>query len=522
MSATPDTTALAARARRRTGDRERRTERIPVDIRWRPIERRARIEEAVADVVRIGAPRRGRRRARVPARHRRDPARRSRRCAGTLPSDVDVRAARRRAVARRAGPRPRAVAARAAPRRAVDRHRRDVAHRRRRARRRRLRPRAGTALRHPDRHDPADDGHHEPGVGRPARRTGRPRRARACATGCGARSSTARGRPTGQPEIEEVDLAGLALELAAWGTAADEPGVHDRRRRPRRCGPAGELLAELGALDADGRITAHRVAGCSACRCTPGWRRCWSPSRARSAARWRRCSTSATSCAAPATSCRATSRSVSGCSPVAAATIRPTGAPSSVSATGPPTWPAGSASRFDAGHDRRRSRRCRAAARLSRPARRPPPPGPVPAPIRHRRLAAGQRSAGPRGVRRRRRSRRPARPVADPARRRARRRRGRARARRPGRRVAFGSSGTRIATTSSNASNAGSGRCGSASRCAPPGPDPPPSMRCSPASAPPAWRCSAGRPTSLVAAPACQLPAPHARRTVARLEHRAR
>ena len=197
MSATPDTAALVRRARR---DRWSRAagRSYPVDIRWRPIERRARIEEAVAGAVRsalrddagdvlvflpgIGEIRR------VEASLQ-----------GTLASDVDVLplagalslAEQDRALA--------AVAAGAATRRAVDRHRRDVADRRRRARRRRLRPRSGTALRHADRHDPADDDHHEPGVGRPACRTGRPPRARERATGCGARSSTARGRPTGRP-----------------------------------------------------------------------------------------------------------------------------------------------------------------------------------------------------------------------------------------------------------------------------------------------------------------------------------
>lgn len=55
-------------------------------------------------------------------------------------------------------------------------------------------------------------------------------------------------------EITEVDLAGLALELAAWGTPVDELRFVDR--------PPAALLAEarallrmLGALDDDGRLT---------------------------------------------------------------------------------------------------------------------------------------------------------------------------------------------------------------------------------------------------------------------------
>lgn len=56
------------------------------------------------------------------------------------------------------------------------------------------------------------------------------------------------------PEIEEVDLAGLALELAAWGTPADQlafptPPPHKALRA------ATELLHDLEAIDADDRIT---------------------------------------------------------------------------------------------------------------------------------------------------------------------------------------------------------------------------------------------------------------------------
>jgi ATP-dependent helicase HrpB len=56
------------------------------------------------------------------------------------------------------------------------------------------------------------------------------------------------------PEIEEVDLAGLALELAAWGTPADE--LSFMTPPPAKAMRAAtELLHALGALDADGRIT---------------------------------------------------------------------------------------------------------------------------------------------------------------------------------------------------------------------------------------------------------------------------
>lgn len=59
------------------------------------------------------------------------------------------------------------------------------------------------------------------------------------------------------PEIQEADLAPLALELASWGTRdarelrwLDEPP-------PAMLASARDLLTRLGALDAAGRITAH-------------------------------------------------------------------------------------------------------------------------------------------------------------------------------------------------------------------------------------------------------------------------
>lgn len=59
--------------------------------------------------------------------------------------------------------------------------------------------------------------------------------------------------PATRPEIGQVDLAGLALELAAWGSSAlrfpDPPPAGALAQ-------ARDLLALLGALDGDGRITA--------------------------------------------------------------------------------------------------------------------------------------------------------------------------------------------------------------------------------------------------------------------------
>ena len=56
------------------------------------------------------------------------------------------------------------------------------------------------------------------------------------------------------PEIEQVDLAGLTLELAAWGTDADD--LRFATEPPARgLRSAHELLVELEALDDDGRLT---------------------------------------------------------------------------------------------------------------------------------------------------------------------------------------------------------------------------------------------------------------------------
>lgn len=58
-----------------------------------------------------------------------------------------------------------------------------------------------------------------------------------------------------EPEITQVDLCGLALELAAWGTA--DPSTLQWLDPPpaRAFGEGRALLTTLGALDTDGRIT---------------------------------------------------------------------------------------------------------------------------------------------------------------------------------------------------------------------------------------------------------------------------
>ena len=63
--------------------------------------------------------------------------------------------------------------------------------------------------------------------------------------------------PYNRPEILDTDLAGLALELAAWGLEApDALGWLDPPPTPAFA-MARQLLLDLGALDDRGKITAH-------------------------------------------------------------------------------------------------------------------------------------------------------------------------------------------------------------------------------------------------------------------------
>jgi ATP-dependent helicase HrpB len=69
--------------------------------------------------------------------------------------------------------------------------------------------------------------------------------------------------PFAQPEILAADLSGLALELAVWGVA-DPAGLRFLDSPPRAAfKEARALLASLGALDVEGRVTdeGKRIAG---------------------------------------------------------------------------------------------------------------------------------------------------------------------------------------------------------------------------------------------------------------------
>lgn len=61
-------------------------------------------------------------------------------------------------------------------------------------------------------------------------------------------------RPHADPEIASVYLTGFALELAVWGASTDDLTFLDSPPR-RSLDAARSLLHDLGALDADGRVT---------------------------------------------------------------------------------------------------------------------------------------------------------------------------------------------------------------------------------------------------------------------------
>jgi ATP-dependent helicase HrpB len=65
---------------------------------------------------------------------------------------------------------------------------------------------------------------------------------------------TASLEPFARPEILAADLSSFALDLAAWGAAPEQLAFLDPPPRPAMT-EARSLLAELGAIDGDGRIT---------------------------------------------------------------------------------------------------------------------------------------------------------------------------------------------------------------------------------------------------------------------------
>src|ERR1700734_2862668 len=65
---------------------------------------------------------------------------------------------------------------------------------------------------------------------------------------------TAALEPFARPEILAADLSSFALDLAAWGAAPEKLAFLDPPPRPAFT-EATTLLSELGAMDADGRVT---------------------------------------------------------------------------------------------------------------------------------------------------------------------------------------------------------------------------------------------------------------------------
>ena len=65
---------------------------------------------------------------------------------------------------------------------------------------------------------------------------------------------TASLEPFARPEILSADLSSFTLDLAAWGSTPEQLAFLDPPPRPALA-EAKALLAELGAIDADGRIT---------------------------------------------------------------------------------------------------------------------------------------------------------------------------------------------------------------------------------------------------------------------------
>ena len=118
------------------------------------------------------------------------------------------------------------------------------------------------------------------GVGRPAGRAGRP--AGPGRGGAPVVEGRARGRAGAfdEPEIRQADLAGLALELAVWGTEpADLPFLDPP---PPRALDEARRAARRTSAPSTATGTPPRPAGrWWRCRCTPDWPACCSPPRDR-------------------------------------------------------------------------------------------------------------------------------------------------------------------------------------------------------------------------------------------------
>ena len=218
----------------------------------------------------------------VPSRRRRNPPHPG---AARRPARADMRCRRalRRARRRRAGPRHRPCAARPPQSRAGHLDRRDLDHHRGRAHRRRQRARPRAALRTRCRRDAARDRARLARGGRPAPRPRRPHRAghllpavgRAADRGARSLIPARKSSPPTFPVSRSTSPPGApSPEKLAFLDPPPHPALAEART----------LLVELGAIDADGRITEEGRATARGCRCRRGSRAWWSTPRAEGAA----------------------------------------------------------------------------------------------------------------------------------------------------------------------------------------------------------------------------------------------
>jgi ATP-dependent helicase HrpB len=139
---------------------------------------------------------------------------------------------------------------------AGQRRRGDQPDHRRHPHRRRFWPGARAALRPALGHDAPRDRARQPGDRRPTARPCRPARSGVCVRLWTEPDQRAR-TPHPVPEILAADLTPLALELAVWGAGDGRDLAFLDPPPSGALAQARDLLAQLGALDAQGRPTAH-------------------------------------------------------------------------------------------------------------------------------------------------------------------------------------------------------------------------------------------------------------------------
>ena len=150
---------------------------------------------------------------------------------------------------------PCALAARPPQGRAGDIHCRNVADHRGRARGRRLRSRSRAALRAGRRPDAAGDRARLARRRRSASWPGRPARARRVLPAMGRARDAEPASASPSPRSATPTSRALVLDCATWGIA-DPPRSPGSIRRRRRAGRSARGARGLGAIDADGRLTA--------------------------------------------------------------------------------------------------------------------------------------------------------------------------------------------------------------------------------------------------------------------------